>query len=328
METDTAQPADLNAKEFSYSPGLIGSFIAGLPKGFILRIGRISGWLAFVLDSRHRRIVRRNLRFVFPEWSDEKIKTVSKNVFKNAFTTSLEIFQIRFSTGEDILKKVRLNEVENYREAVKYSKGVILISAHFGNWEMAGLVPKICFNHPSAFVARELSSKFLDRFLNKARTRFGNMIIDKKGALPKMVRLLHKGWLVGVLIDQGTNRAEGVECTFFGKKVFTTPVAALLARRYDYSVLPGYCARDKDGFLTINFMPPLTLQKTDNAEDDIQINTQMMNDAMEEGIRAYPDQWFWFHKRWKRHYPHLYPEDIERRKRKREKRERKMKNTG
>jgi Kdo2-lipid IVA lauroyltransferase/acyltransferase len=135
-----------------------------------------------------------------------------------------------------------------------------------------------------------------------------------------MVRLLRKGWLVGVLIDQGTNRAEGVECTFFGKKVFTTPVAALLARRYDCPVVPGYCVRDRDGSLSIIFKPPLRLQKTNNAEADLLANTQFMNDAIEECIRECPDQWFWFHKRWKRHYPHLYPEDLARKRRKRERR--------
>jgi KDO2-lipid IV(A) lauroyltransferase len=198
-----------------------------------------------------------------------------------------------------------------------------VISAHLGNWEIAGLVPSLCYHHPSAYVARELNSKVLDRFLNKARTRFGNIIIDKKGALPKMVRLLHKGWLVGVLMDQGTNRTEGVECTFFGKEVYTTPVASLLARRYNYPVVPGYCSRDKDGMFSVVFKPPLKLVKTNNAEADMRTNTQLMNDAIEDCIRECPEQYFWFHKRWKRHYPHLYPEDLARKKRIRERRRQK-----
>lgn len=322
MEAEKKRYSDIDDSEVAYSPGRLGGFIARLPKRFILLTGRFLGTLAFFLDWRHRRIVRRNLRFAFPQWPEEKVRSVSKDVFKNACITLLEIFQIHFSSSKDILGKVRINDSKNFQEAVKKSRGVIVISAHLGNWEVAGLIPRICFDYSSAYVARELNSKFLDRWLNMARTRFGNVIIDKKGALPKMVRLLHKGWLVGVLMDQGTNRAEGVECTFFGKKVFTTPVAALLARRYDYSVLPALCERDKDGLLTVHFKPPLRLKKTDNAEADILANIQMMNDVLEEGIRARPDQWFWFHKRWKRHYPHLYPEDLARKRRKREQRKR------
>ena len=311
---------DIDNEQFSYSPGRVGRFFAGLPKGFVGRMGRIMGTLAFILDWRHRRIVRRNLAFAYPQWPEEKIRAVSKAIFKNAFITIIEIFQIHFSSREDVLKKVRFDGDQYLLEAVKGPKGVIVISAHLGNWEVSGLMSSIYFKAQSAFVARELSSNFLDRWLNEARTRFGNVIIDKKGALPKMVRLLRKGWLVGVLIDQGTSRAEGVESTLFGKKVFTTPVAALLARRYGCPVIPVYCPRDGEGFLSITIKPPLMLRKTDDAEADLLANVQIMNDALEEGIRANPEQWFWFHKRWKKHYPQLYPEDLARKRRKRERR--------
>ena len=96
--------------------------------------------------------------------------------------------------------------------------------------------------------------------------------------------------------------------------------AALLAQRYGSAVLPAYCVRERDGRLVVHVAPPVPIQKTKDSQADLQANTQMMTDAIEKAVRAYPDQWFWFHKRWKRYYPHLYPEDLARRKRRREKR--------
>jgi KDO2-lipid IV(A) lauroyltransferase len=135
-----------------------------------------------------------------------------------------------------------------------------------------------------------------------------------------MARLLRRGKTLGILIDQGTTRSEGVEVTFFGRKALATPAAALLAQRYGSSVVPGFCVRDGKDRLTLIVEPPLSLKQTKDSRADAQINTQIMTEAIEKAVRTYPEQWFWFHKRWKRHYPELYPEDLARRRRRREKR--------
>ena len=193
-----------------------------------------------------------------------------------------------------------------------------MISAHIGNWEMAVLRFSIQSEKPLVAVARKLEPEILDRWILRLRTSFGTIILDKKGALSKMARMLRQGNALGLLIDQGTKRSEGVEVSFFGHTVTATPAAALLARRYGCPVLTSFCIREKDSRLTMVVEPPLSLVKTDDSRADLQANTQIMTDAIEKAVRAYPDQWFWFHKRWKRHYPHLYPEDLARRQRKRD----------
>ena len=141
-----------------------------------------------------------------------------------------------------------------------------------------------------------------------------------------MARTLRSGKMLGILIDQGTSRYEGVTVNFFGKKALTTPGAAILARRYHCPVVPGFCIRDKDGTLTLVLKPALSLVTSDDSQKDILVNTQLMSDAIEAAVKEYPDQWLWFHKRWKVNYPHLYPEDMARRKRRRDKRILKSKN--
>jgi Kdo2-lipid IVA lauroyltransferase/acyltransferase len=301
-----------------------GSFISPPPSGPFPGLGKILGTVVFLADRRHRRIVQRNLRFIYPQWSPEEVQSVSRRVFQNVGMTFFEILQMRSFTCEEVLRKVRIRGKENLLSATQNPKGAIFISAHLGNWEMSQIYAACLLKTPPVLVARKIQPDFLDTWVTRFRTRFGSIMLDKGGALPRMARALRRGALVGLLIDQGTLRSEGVEVEFLGKTATTTPAAALLARRFGSPVLPAYCIREEDGGLTMFIEPPLPLAKSEDRRADIRENTQRMNDALERAIRAYPDQWFWFHKRWKRHYPHLYPEDATRRRRQKEKRKAKQ----
>ncbi len=299
---------------------MFSGFIAGLPRRYIVWAGRFLGWIAYNLDIRHRRIVRSNLHFTHPQWSPQRIRKLSKRIFQSAGVTFLEVCQASCLSKTDILRNIQLKGEENLQKAMSGNKGIILISAHLGNWEMANLFLSSYLQSPLVMVARKIQSKVLHQWVYGLRSRFGNIILDKKNAMSHMKKTLRQGRMLGLLIDQGTSRGEGVEVKFFGRTVTATPAAALLARRYDCPVLPVYCVREADGELVLIIEPPLALKKTKNLRDDLQENTQIMNHDIEKAIRAYPEQWFWFHKRWKRYYPFLYPQDLARRQRRREKR--------
>lgn len=300
--------------------GTLTAFIASIPQKHIVSVGKLLGMLVYFVDLRHRRIVRRNLQFVHPEWSQDRIQKLSKRVFENLGVTLLEICQMTSFSREDILRKVRIRGKDNLLNAIKNPKGVILISAHIGNWEMGHQSISCYLQKPLVMVVRELQSKAFDQWILKLRARFGNTIIYKEGALPEMTQTLRQGKVLGLLIDQETKRSEGVDVTFFDRTVSATPSAALLAIRCKSPVLPVFCIREADSRLTLVVEPPLTMQRTGGLRADLKTNTQIMTSAIERAVRAYPEQWFWFHKRWKRHYPNLYPEDMARRQRRREKR--------
>jgi len=295
------------------------TFIANIPKKHIVNVGKLLGTLAYILDRSHRRIVRRNLQFTHPEWPKESIREISIRIFQNTGIMALEVLQITCFSREDILRTVRIRGKENLLNALKNPKGIIMISAHLGNWEMATLFVSCYFQKPVVAVAKPIRSKILGRCIRPLRTRFGITILGKKGALPQMVRTLHQGKILGLLIDQGPRPSEGVEVTFFGRTANATPGAAIVARRYDSPVLPAFCIREADGSLTLIVEPPLTLMRTDDSRADIQTNTQIMTNAIEEAVKKHPEQWFWFHRRWKRHYPHIYPGYLAGQKRRREK---------
>lgn len=298
-------------------------FVA-IPKSILCFFGGIIGTVLYYLDMPHRRIVKRNLKFTYPEWTDEEIRLLSKRIFRNLGVTILEILQMNFFSQNDFLENIRIKGKEHLLEAVGKGRGVVIISAHLGNWEAASLFAPCYFGYPVTSVARKIESGIVNRWILRFRTRFGNSIIDKEGALPEMTQTLRDGKILALLIDQGTKKSEGVELEFFGKKVTVTPAAAMLALRCKSPVLPVFCVREEDQKLTINIWPPVQVVRTKDLRDDLRANTQIMTDVIEKAVRRYPDQWLWLHKRWKRFYPDLYPEYIARRKRRRAKKIKRM----
>jgi Kdo2-lipid IVA lauroyltransferase/acyltransferase len=286
-----------------------------------LMLGRIIGTTAYLADTRHRRIVRRNLRFAFPDWTGEKIRQTTRHVFNHLGATFVEVCQMAAASKDDLTARVKVVGSERWQQALDGNRGLIIVSAHLGNWEV-GMQYAACFmQKPALGIAKRIRFQPLNQWVHKLRTRFGNKIIYKKGALPDMRRALRGGGVVAMLVDQ-SKRLEGVDVNFFGHKVPTTPAAAFLAIRCKCPVLPIFCIREADGQLTIHVDAPLNFEWTGNLRADVQTNTQLITDAVERTVRQYPEQWFWVHKRWKKYYPHLYPEYRLRRQRQKAREER------
>ena len=315
IKTATISPSD----DFGLVRNPLHVFVASIAHRKIIFLGKTLGRFLHAVDIRHRRIVRRNLKFIYPEWQWKRVHRMTRRVFENFGITALEIIQSSCSSFEEILAKAHTIEGSENIEHLSNPNGVILISAHLGNWEVAAQCISGFARVPFVGVARHIRFRPFERWVNHLRTRFGGELINKKGAAPEMRKALRQGKILGTLIDQG---GEGAIVTFFGRKIKAHTGIGLLARRCRSAVIPAFCLREGNGFRII-IEPPLPLQKTADLRADIQVNTQMMMDALEKAIRQFPDQWFWFHKRWKTFYPHLYPEDLAKQKRKEEKKRRK-----
>lgn len=297
------------------------SFIADLPHKYFLKVGMLLGRIMYFADVPHRRIVRRNLKFVYPEWTPKRIKETSLKVFQNIGMTFMEVFQIICLPKDELISRTKIKGKKILLEAIKENKGVILISAHLGNWEIVSPFLAALGLRTSA-VGRRLRVKLLNRLIVGLRTRFGTVSIDKEGGMPKMMRSVREGKILGIMIDQGTQSSMGVKINFFDRAVTATPAPALIALRCKCPVVPIFGVREIDGGLTIIVKPPLELTKTQDLKSDLKVNMQLMTNIIEKTVRDYPEQWFWVHKRWKKYYPELYPEYMDRRKRRRERKAR------
>jgi KDO2-lipid IV(A) lauroyltransferase len=286
-------------------------------------LGRIVGSLIYLIDAPHRRIVRRNLRLAFPDWSPEKIRQTSKGVFQHLGATFAEICQLATYSKSDVVDRVAIVGAERWRHALDSRQGLIMVSAHLGNWEF-GMQFAACFmQRPALGVAKRIRFQPLSQWVQNLRTRFGTSIIHKKGALPDMRQALRRGEIVCLLVDQ-SKRKEGVDVNFFGHKVPATPAAAFLSLRCKSPILPIFCIREASGQLTIHVERPINTRWSGDLRADVQANTQLITDTVESMIRKYPEQWFWVHKRWKKYYPHVYPEYQLRRQRRKEREELRM----
>jgi len=281
--------------------------IARIPKRYIIGLGKLLGGILLLVDARDRRLVLRNLRFIYTDFSEKRIRELCRRVFQNLGITFLEICYMATLSREDILARVRIVGAEHLVRALEGKKGLIAITAHLGNWEMALQFASCYFPFPVTTVVRKMGPPWIDRWLMHLRTRFGARVITKDGALRDMMKILRHGELLTLMVDQG-RASDGVDVTFLGRKATATRGAALVAIRCESPVLMASCVRAADGELMVKIYPPLEIQRTGDLNADVQINSQLMSDAVEQAIREHPDQWCWNQRKWKRHHPELYPE--------------------
>ena len=129
--------------------------MARIHRKHILNIGKLIGRLAYYLDVPHRRIVRRNLAFAYPDWSREQLKSISRRIFQNLGITFLEILQLTALTREDILNKIKVVGLENLQHVQQSKKGLIIVSGHLGSWELGLLYACCILQKPSLGVAKK-----------------------------------------------------------------------------------------------------------------------------------------------------------------------------
>jgi KDO2-lipid IV(A) lauroyltransferase len=247
---------------------------------------------------------------------------MAKRIFQHFGITILELLQMACLSQQEMVSKVRIEGKEILIEALARQKGVVLITAHLGNYEMAAQSVPCLLGLQMASVAKKMRNVRLNRLIHNLRTRFGNTIIYKKGALPEMMQTLRQGGIVTILMDI-SRRFEGVEVNFFGRRATATPAAALLSLRCKSPIIPAFCHRNPKGKLIVQIEPPVEIRRTKDLRSDLQSNTQLITDRVERAVRNYPEQWNWMLKRWKEFYPDLYPESKKRLKRIKKKEKRK-----
>jgi Kdo2-lipid IVA lauroyltransferase/acyltransferase len=262
--------------------------------------------LWYALDRRHRSITLRNLEFALGrEMSREQREELAKKVFHHFVQLFFEAIAMIVMPLSKLQKKVIVIGFENALDAWKLGKGMVAIVAHAGNWELTGMVGGFAY-HPLAIVARRHDQPVVDRIIRFLRERGGNTMIPKQGGLKAILTQLKKNQAVGMAIDQNTTTKGGILVDFFGHKARTTPIAAILARRFGTPVLPVLSRRLPDGRHLMQISPPLPMEVTENSEEDIRRHVQLQNDVVEAWVRVSPEQWLWLHKRWKNQYPELY----------------------
>jgi KDO2-lipid IV(A) lauroyltransferase len=266
----------------------------GVRKGFFI----ILFSLFYHLIPKSRLIVLHNLQRSFPEKNLKEIIRIAKGVYRHFAIVAAEFFDMPYINKENIHKWVEIEGLENYQEAIARGKGVLSIVAHFGNWELMTIAVPICLK-PMYIVYRPLDNPVFDNMVEYVRTMNGNVLIPKGGSGKRVIELLKENQAIGILSDQNVAKSEGVFVDFFGRPACTGVGLAVMAMRSGAPVVPAFMARQKSGRYKFILKPAMEAVCTDDYEADLQVNTQRFTKIVEEIVREYPDQWFWFHQRWK-----------------------------
>lgn len=271
------------------------ALIAVLPVRLAKGMGRAIGRLLYHAWGSRRKVALTNIREARDRGSLPLSITPEQLIlecFQNIGLSFVELVKIYYGLGGDILDKITFRGIENFDRVKASERGVILITAHSGNWELMALKCSRVLGR-IGIVARALDNPYLNRILENSRARFGNAVIYKKGALKQLLRWLKNGEIVGILMDQAVLSDEGVIMDFLGRGAWTTKMPVLLAKRTGGALLPLFIKRTRTGH-EVTIHPEVDIRGT---EEQV---LRRLNGVIEEHIKENPSEWLWFHRRWKR----------------------------
>lgn len=254
--------------------------------------------LLYALLPKLRKTAEVNLRIAFPEWGDAQRKALIRAMLRNLGWMAAEFARFPKYTKENIEQFVVLDGHENFLEAQRHGKGVLILTGHIGAWELSSFAHAL-YGFPLHYTARPIENSKIDALVNGYRCRAGNRPIFKHESARAMLKILKDAGTIGILADQNTMPEEAVFVDFFGKTASTTTGIARVALHTDAAVVPGYAVWDESlRKYRLRFEPSVGLIRTGDPERDILENTREFTKVLEEIIRKYPDQWVWLHGRW------------------------------
>src|SRR5262249_33489850 len=177
-------------------------------------------------------------------------------------------------------------------------RGLLCLTAHFGNWELLAAAHALTGLPPLNVVVRPLDNPFLDALVAEGRSRAEVRSIPKREALKGVRAALARNECVGILLDQHAG-SHGVFVPFFGQLASTSRSLAVLALKTGAPVVPAFIHRLPGGAQRAPPASPLPLVRTGALEHDVEVNTARFTEVIERQVRAHPEQWFWVHRRWK-----------------------------
>jgi len=267
------------------------------------RLGAVLGWVMLICSHHRNRIALRNLSFAFKEKDGEERKRILRKCCENVGKSLVEFLRLPPLGGNgEIHELVSLEGEQHLRTALGKGRGVILLTAHYGNWELVGAKLAAC-GYPLNVLARPQRDERTTRLMNRIREAAGMRVLTSRNASSgEILQCLRKGEIVGFLNDQNAGR-KGVFVDFFGRPASTPGGAALFALRTKAAVVPMFALRNENDTHVALLLPEVEIIQTGNLRRDVAANTALFTRLIEEQIRTRPELWFWLHDRWRARPP-------------------------
>jgi KDO2-lipid IV(A) lauroyltransferase len=273
------------------------------PKSFIYATMKRLTLLVYHLDKKRRNLTITNLTMAFPEKTSEEIVTLSKEVYRELSKTIAEI--LLMFTGKFDIENAIKNRDEAKEKLQKLAEnsphGIVFMTAHFSNWElMAHFIAKN--GHPMIVIGRKGNNRLIETNITTPfREKYGNSAASKDKAMLSMMKRLKAKGNVGLLIDQKSGGSHSAKIDFFGKPAETTLSVASLKLKLNPLIVPVFVVRGSDGLyeLVINEPVEYVAEGIEDQQKKLEAMTLKYNQAIEDIVKKYPEQWFWMHNRWR-----------------------------
>jgi len=250
-----------------------------------------------------RRVILENLRRVFGDTlAEEQIAQLAQAHYAHMWRLIVEFLTFSLMSHSRRAQLARVENEQVVRTAHAKGKGVLLLSGHFGNFEVATAAGIASF--PEAlgrfhFVRRPFKPRWLDDIVTRRSRRLGFGSLPKQGSLDQFIKLLEAGDLVLFPFDQYAAGRDGIQVDFFGHPAGTFRSLAIIARATGAPVIPVATWREPNGRHVLRFEEPLTPIDCEDYDEEIRRSTRAYNAMLERLILRHPEQWWWMHRRWK-----------------------------
>ena len=264
----------------------------------------LSGRLLYRLVPFRREVIRANLQRVYGEALDDAgITALAQAHYAHLWQLMGEFLKFRWLSPAAIKALVRVENLDAFVKAQAQGKGILVLTGHFGNWEVATIAG--IGNYPEVqgrfhFVRRPVKPPWLERIVTRRFNQAGFGVFPKRGSLDAMLEKLEQGDAIVFPFDQHAQPPDGIESEFFGHPAWTFKSLAIIALATGAPVLPATSWREPDGRHVLRFEDALSPIEHENTGEAIRINTRAYNAKLEELVLRRPEQWYWMHRRWKK----------------------------
>ena len=291
------QCRQLNTGHMKILVKLITGLMARIPLSAALAFGAALGWIYGSVIRYHRRDARDALRRSYPEKTEREIRSIINRMYKNLGMNQVEILRLAGGAIDETNKRITVVGREIIDQALQRGKGVMILSAHFGNWDFLPMFA-VKQNYPVTIISKEIKNKTINAMWMLTRKRFGVNIIPAHNSARDALRVLRRNELLGFIFDQNRPRDAGIFVDFFGRPACTSPGLAMLSAQAQTPVVPIFIHRTSDGNHVLQVFPMLE-PPPDREVETVRKATQEYTKIIEDQIRQYPEQWIWLHRRWK-----------------------------
>jgi lauroyl/myristoyl acyltransferase len=277
---------------------IVTSFLAGvLPRRLCYALAWLLGSITYFMLPNRRRVMGSNYAPVLGRSpNDPQVQRIGRLSFRNFFRYLYEFVVLPHRSIEEIDKRIGLHVRDDFMQARSQGKGMIFVSAHFGNMDLVGVAVARRIV-PMTVVADVIKPKQLMDRLVEYRGKKGLKLVYLAQAPRAILRALKNNEAVGFLLDVGCKREGGIPVTFFGRRTMFPAGPALLSLRTGAPIVVGYGLVVGDRVEGYSY-PPIYATSTGNKAEDVRRCSQMMASHFEDFIGRYPEQWYIFRQMW------------------------------